>query len=354
MFISNDMLTLMKEFTQEIGISGNENRISNLLKKYYKNYCDDIIYDNLGSIFAIKKSKSKNAKKVMICAHMDEIGFLVNEIKDDGLLKVISIGNISNQILLGKRVDILTSSNEKIKGVVLTKKIQKNDLKLDDIFIDIGATSKKEVIDVGVKLGDSAVLSGEFDVLLDKRLASKAWDNRYGCILGVEILKELKDYKFDFDLYIGATVQNEVGLRGSITSTNLVKPDMCIVLDCLASNDIDNNTSNTGKLGEGVLASFYDKSMIPNRALLDYFIDICESNNIKYQHYYSMDDSDAGWIHKLLEGCPTLKVCICARNIKTNSTIIDFDDYINSKKSIIELIKLLSVNDIEFFKTHNR
>lgn len=354
MVISDSTINLMKEFTQEIGVSGSENKISSLLKKHYENYCDEIIYDNLGSIFAIKKSKTKNANKVMICAHMDEVGFLVNKVEDNGLLKLISLGNISNQGLLGKRVDILTSSNKTIKGVVVVKNNKKNDLKLDDILIDIGASSKEEVINSGIKLGDSVVLSGDFEVLLEKRAVSKAWDNRYGCILGVEILRYLKDYEFDFDLYIGATVQNEVGLRGSITSTNLVKPDMSIVLDCLASDDIENNKSNTGKLGEGVLASFYDKSMMPNKALLDYFIDTCENNDIKYQYYYSMDDSDAGWIHKLLEGCPTLKVCICARNTKTNSLIIDFEDYINSKKSVIELIKSLSLEDIEFFKTHNR
>ncbi|MGL4796819.1 MAG: M42 family metallopeptidase [Paraclostridium sp.] len=359
MILNESTINLMKELTQICGVSGNESKISKALQKHYERYSDEIIFDNLGSVFAVKKSKNLNAKKVMICAHMDENGFIVKDINKDGLIKILPIGNVFEQSLIGKRVRISLVEKE-IRGVIVTKSqlaiSDKNiSIKANEMFVDIGAISKKEVLECGIKLGDAVVVDGEFESLLNgKRLASKAWDNRYGCVLGIEILEALKDIELDVDLYVGCSVLNEAGLRGCITATNLIAPDMAIVLDCVYSDDVNGKDDNTGKLGEGVLASFYDKSMMPNRALLNHLVDICEYNEIKYQHYYSMDDSDGGWIHKLLQGCPTLKICICSRNTKTNSAIIDANDYLCAKKSALKVIKSLNNEAIEKFKAENR
>ncbi|WP_024615570.1 M42 family peptidase [Clostridium sp. Ade.TY] len=362
MVLNDNTLNLMKEITQIIGVSGYEKNISIALQNHYKKYTDDIVFDNLGSVFALKKSKKENARKIMICAHMDEVGFIVHEIKENGLIKILPIGNIFSKSLIGQRVRILNSKEKEIVGVIVSKSQlalsndeKKMDIKFDKLLVDIGAESKEEVFENGIRIGDSIVVDGKFESLLNgKRLASKSWDDRYGCILGIEILESLKDVELDVDLYVGCTVQNEVGLRGCITSTNLIKPDLAIVLDCLYSNDVNGNEENTGKLGEGILASFYDKSMMPNRLLLNYLIDICEENSIKYQHYYSMDDGDGGWIHKLLEGCPTLKACICARNMKTNSSIIDSNDYLAAKSAVLEIIKSLNSEKVDMFKAENR
>lgn len=362
MILNDNTLNLMKEITQVVGVSGSEKNISVALQNHYKKYSDEIIFDNLGSVFAVKKSKRENAKKVMVCAHMDEVGFIVHEIKESGLIKILPIGNVFSQSLIGQRVRIINSNGKEVIGVIVSKSQlslnndeKKMVTKVDKLLVDIGATSKEEVLENCIRVGDSIVIDGKFESLLDgKRLVSKSWDNRYGCVLGIEILKALKDVELDVDLYVGCTVQNEVGLRGCITSTNLIRPDLAIVLDCLYSNDINGNEENTGKLGEGILASFYDKSMMPNRALLNYLIDICENNDIKYQHYYSMDDGDGGWIHKLLEGCPTLKACICARNMKTNSSIIDSNDYLAAKSAVLEVIKSLNSEKVDIFKAENR
>lgn len=360
MILNENTINLMKELTQVCGVSGNESKISKALQKNYKKYSDEIIFDNLGSVFAVKKSKNPNAKKVMICAHMDENGFIVKDINSEGLIKILPIGNVFEQALIGKRVRISISENEEIRGIIVTKSqlgiSDKNvSIKSNEMFVDIGATSKKEVLECSIKLGDAVVVDGEFESLLNgKRLVSKAWDNRYGCVLGIEILEALKDIELDVELYVGCSTLNEAGLRGCITATNLIAPDMAIVLDCLYSDDVNGKDDNTGKLGEGVLASFYDKSMMPNRALLNHLIDVCEENDIKYQHYYSMDDSDGGWIHKLLQGCPTLKVCICSRNTKTNSAIIDANDYLCAKKAALKVIESLNTELVEAFKAENR
>lgn len=352
--LEKNTLDLMKDLTQEIGVSGSEKGISKVLQGYYKNLCDEIIFDNLGSVFAIKKSEIENAKKVMICSHMDELGFMVKEIKDNGLIRVLVLGNIPLKEVINKRVSIVNKNGELVEGVISLIKSSKN-REMDNLYIDIGAESKEEVINYKIDIGNQIIINGEFKELLDgKRIVSKAWDDRFGCVLGIEILRELKDVKLDFDLYVGCSVQNLVGLRGSITSTNLIKPDLAIVTDCLEANDIKNTDDQTGKLGDGLLVSYYDKSMMPNKLLLKELINICDRENIKYQYYYSMDESDGGWIHKLLNGCPTLKLSICARNLKSNSAIIDARDYLSSKEALKSVLKELNIEKIEFFKTENR
>ncbi|MGL5646809.1 MAG: M42 family metallopeptidase [Clostridium sp.] len=334
------MVDLIKKLSEEIGVSGREERVSKLLLENYKDIAEKVIYDNLGSTFVVKEGKSE--KRVMVCAHIDESGFIVKEINSKGYLKVISLGDIKLEDNIGQRVIVVNNLEEKINGVVVS--IDK------DVLIDIGATSNEDVIKNNIGLGNEAILKGEFTRLLNNRITSKALDNRVGCALGIELLNEVSKEELDFDLFVGGTVQNKVGFRGSITSTNLVKPDFSIVLDVLECKEKDEE----GKLGEGLLVSFYDKGMMPNKKALRYLINICEENNIKYQHYYSLDQGDGGWIHKVLEGCPTLKISIPGKNIEGNSTIIHMNDYENAKKALVEIIKSLRLKDIEDFKTENR
>ena len=355
--ITNKTLELMRELTQVIAVSGNEINISRILQKYYREYTDEIVYDNLGSVYGVKKSKKPNAPKVMISSHMDEVGFIVKEFTKNGLIKVLSLGPECKQGLLGQRVRVMTSDGEEYKGTIVSKSNSDKDKVLDSdkILIDIGASSIEELSTLGIKFGDSIVVHGSFEVLATgKRIMSKAWNSRYGCILGIEILEALKDVELDVDLYVGCTVQHEVGLRGSQTATNLVAPDLAIVLDCLTADDISGKDDSVGKLGEGVLINFYDKSMMPNRALLNYLMTTCKNNDIPHQFYYSMSDGDGGWIHKLLKGCPTLNACICARNVENNSSIIDVNDYSAVREAVTKVVKSLNIDMIEMFRTENR
>ncbi len=358
MKIDDNTLKLAQEITQIIGVSGNERYISKALQAHYKKYADEIVFDNLGSVFAVKRCGKKNAKKVMISANMDEIGFMVNGITDNGLLKILPLGTILNQTILSQRIRLINGEGKEFKGAIVTKNSGEDKSKvidIDEMFADIGATSKEEVEQMGVRLGDSIVIDGPFEILsTGKRILSKAWNNRYGCILGIEILKALKDVELGVDLYVGCTVQKEIGLRGAETATNLVAPDLGIVLDCLQANDVEGKEDAVGKLGEGLLINYYDKSMMPNRALLNHLVDICKSNDIKYQYYYSMKENDAKWIHKLLVGCPTLMACICTRNVNTNSSIIHMDDYLAAKEAVVRVIRSLDTETIDRFKAENR
>lgn len=358
MNIDDNTLKLAQELTQIIGVSGNERYISKALQQHYRRYTDEIVFDNLGSVFAVKRCGKENAKKVMISGNMDEIGFMVNGITDNGLLKILPLGTVWDQTILSQRIRLINGEGKEFKGAIVTKNSSEDRSKIigvGEMFADIGANSKEEIKEMGIKLGDSMVIDGPFEVLATgKRILSKAWNNRYGCILGIELLEELKDVELDVDLYVGCTVQKEIGLRGAETATNLVKPDLGIVLDCLQANDIEGKEDAVGKLGEGLLINYYDKSMMPNRALISHLVDICKLNDINHQYYYSMKENDAKWIHKLLVGCPTLMACICTRNVNTNSSIIDMDDYLSAKEAVIRVIKSLDTETIDRFKAENR
>lgn len=347
--------------TQVIGVSGHEVKVSRLLKQYYQELGYEVIYDNLGSIYAVKKSKVPNAKKVMISAHLDEVGFMVKEIQDNGLLKIVPIGGIWEQTLLAQRIRLLKRDLTEVNGAIcsipphfLTESDRKAPMKIENMLVDVGCVNKEEVLKQGINIGDTLVVDGETHFLGENRILAKAWDNRYGCVLGVEILEHFKDIELPFDLYVGANVQEEVGLRGAQTATNLINPDLAIVLDCSPATDITSLKDANGVLGGGVLIRFYDRSMLPNRTLINYFEQLLIHNDIKHQYFYSLGGTDAGAIHKANNGVPTLTVCICGRNLHTNSITIDSNDLMNAKKALIKFIDSLNDEKIIMFKEENR
>lgn len=347
-------LSLLEEFTQIIGISGDEKQVSQALAKQYESLCDEIVYDNLGSIFAVKRCGKPDAKRVMVCAHMDEVGFMITEIHNNGTMSFIKIGSIDDASMHAQRVKV-KANREVVYGTIIAEDeaIQKCNGKA--MRIDVGAKSAQEVKEMGIHVGDSVVLDGPFQVLgKGKRVISKAFQNRFGCVLGIELLEALKGVTLPFDLYVGASVMEEVGIRGGITATGLIQPDLGIVLDCSMAQDVKGNENANGKLGEGVLIRYYDKGMMPNRGLLQAFETLCEKEEIKHQPFYSMGQNDAAWIHKLFSGCPTLNICICARNGHTASTMIDLNDYSCAKQSAISFVKQLDEKQIQYYKEFNR
>ena len=358
MTLSKETLSLMEELTQAFGIPGDEKEVSRILKKYYETLADEIIYDNLGSIFAIKKSKNLDAKTVMIAGHMDEVGFIVNKINEKGSLSLVPLGGWWNQTLLGQRVLVKTKSGQKIKGTIgsipphlLTEKERSAPMDIKNMLVDIGQTTKEEAEALGITMGSPVILEGPFEILEGgKRLLAKAWDNRYGCIMGIELLQALKDIDLDVNLAVGASVQEEVGIRGAQTATYLINPDAAIVFDCSPANDASADKDSFGQLGKGPLVRFIDANYLPHRGFINHYTDLLEANGIPYQYYQSLGGTDAGAIHKSFEGVMTVTMCICARNIHTNSSIIDVSDYENARKAALAMVKSLTSNTIEELK----
>jgi glutamyl aminopeptidase len=363
MKLSNERLKLFERLTQAIGISGQELEVTKILHELYKPLADEIVYDNLGSIYAVKKSKIKNAPKVMISAHMDEVGFHVGKILPDGTMKISqAYSGIWDQTMMSQRIIIQTGNGKHIPGVIdaipphfLTEELRKKPMESKDMIVDVGAKSPAEVEKMGIKEFDPFIINGPLVELNDgSRLLSKAFDNRYGCILTVETLQSLKGVDLPFDLYIGANVQEEVGLRGAETSTQMIKPDFAFVLDCSPANDMGNNKEGLGYLGEGLLIRFVDKSMIAFKELLNFQIEHAEKTKSKYQYYLSTGGTDAGAVHKSNDGVLTLTHCICARNIHTAGTIMDLNDYEAARVTLLSMLKALNKDKIESFKKERR
>lgn len=172
-----------------------------------------------------------------------------------------------------------------------------------------------------------------------KRILAKAWDNRYGVGLAIELLKELRGTKLPNVLYAGATVQEELGARGARTAAGLIQPDLCYVLDASAAGDATGDRSAFGQLGRGALLRVFDPTMITHRGLIEFIRDTAETHKIPYQYFISQGGTDAGQVHLQGSGIPTAVVGVCARYIHTSASILHVDDYAAAKELLIKLVQ---------------
>lgn len=330
------------------GLSGRENKVREELEKDFLKYDIEIIKDNLGSIYALKKSKIKNALKVVVDSHMDEVGFSVVEITDEGLIKVEKVGGLWEMTLLTNRISIHTSEGKVIKGTILspaphdlTQDTLKKMPKISEIFIDIGATSKNNVFELGVKLGDSVIFSSTIEYIANDKVLAKAADNRIGVVACLMLLHELKDVDLPFDLFVGASTQEEVGLRGARTINAKVAPDFAIVVDVSPAKTKDEN----GLVGGGALIRIMDATSIVNPKIIDWQRKIAKTKKIKTQEFFSKGGTNAGIIHLLNEGVLTAQTGIVAKNLHSQSTLFSLSDV----KELIKFLKVLIV-DLSPFK----
>lgn len=357
--LTKKQLKRLETVTQIDAIPGHEQQLARYLEQQLTKMGYKMVRDNLGSIFGLKKSHHKDAPRVIVGAHMDEVGFTVSQIKDNGLISVSARGGIDPLTVLAKRVRLTVNEGKTINGSVdalpphLSNEAN-NKLKISDLSFDFGFINKQAAIDAGVLVGAMIVVDGPF-VVLDQgqRLLSKAFDNRYGVFMALEIAEYFQNKKLDIDLYIGATVQEEVGLRGAQTISHVIKPDFAIVLDCSPARDTFGKDQE-GALGGGVLLRYFDRSMLGFRELIAFQEKIADKLKVKSQYYSSPGGTDAGAFHLAQAGVLTLTHCICARNIHTCSSVIDTDDVLGAKKVLIAILKALDQPLIEKFKMERR
>lgn len=354
-------LTMLKELTDANGIAGNERQPREVMRKYIKPFADKIETDNLGSLIA-EKVGDANGPKIMVAGHLDEVGFMVTQIDDRGFVKFQTVGGWWGQVMLSQRVTITTRKSEEIIGVIGSKpphilpaEVRNKPVDVKDMFIDIGATSKEEVLSWGVLPGDMITPYFEFNVMKnDKLLLAKAWDNRIGCAIAIDVLRALKDEQHPNIVYGVGNVQEEVGLRGAKTSTFKIQPDIGFSVDVGIAGDTPGITAkeSTSKIGAGPQIIIYDASMVSHKGLRDFVVDIAEEHNIPYQFdAMSGGGTDAGSIHLTANGVPALAIGIATRYIHSHAGILHRDDYENAVKLIVEVIKKLdrdTVNKIIF------
>lgn len=354
--MNQETMELFKTLTELPGASGNEHQVRAFMRKMLTPYADEIIQDGLGSIFGLKKG-NEAGPTVMVAGHMDEVGFMVTDITENGMIRFQTLGGWWSQVLLAQRVEIITDHGPVI-GVVgsipphlLSEALRQKPMAIKNMLIDIGADNREDAKKIGIKPGQQIVPVSAFTPMAnEKKILAKAWDNRYGCGLAIELLKELKDEKLPNMLYSGATVQEEVGLRGAQTAAEMIQPDIFFALDASPANDMSGDKSQFGQIGKGALLRIFDRTMVTHRGMREFVLDTAETHNIPYQYFISQGGTDAGRVHTSNQGVPSAVIGICSRYIHTHASIVHVDDYAAAKELIIRLVKSCDQSTVDSIK----
>ena len=320
---------LLEKLSNAISPTGFEGEVRNFLKDEISSYVDEIKIDKMGNLIIHKKG---NGPKILIDAHMDEVGFILTGFNEDGTLRFSSLGGVNSKVVPSKVVYI---GENMIPGVIGLKPIhlqgkeeRKQGLKYSDFSIDIGANSKEDAKNY-VELGDFLVFDTLYDEFGEGFIKGKAFDDRVGCGVLVELLKE----NYNCDLYGVFNVQEEIGDRGAYVSAYQVNVDIGIAIEGTVCADLPNieNHLKATELKKGPAISIMDKTSIFNNEIIEDLIKIAKKNNIPYQRRKStMGSNDAGAIHGVLNGAKVATVSVPCRYIHSSVTVASLEDYINT------------------------
>lgn len=328
--MKNLNIELLKKLLAVYSPAGNENRVTQLIKEEVQNFADEVYTDALGNLIVRKKGEGK---KIMLAGHMDQIGLMVTHIDEKGFIRFTNIGGISPAITYSQRIIF---ENGTI-GVVGCERIDSlKDLTLEKLFIDIGASSKEET-EEKISIGDICVYHSEV-LIDDKNVISQALDDRIGCFVMIEALKELKSSPND--IYFVFTVQEEVGTRGAKTAGYAIEPDVAIAFDITATGDTPKAKPMAVKLGCGPAVKIKDNSILCHPKVKNLMIDIAQKNKIPYQlEVLEFGGTDSGAIHLTRSGVPSGVLSIPSRYIHSNCEMVSLSDVRNAIDLTIKILQ---------------
>jgi len=340
---------LFKELTEAAGVPGYEGEVRSIIRRYLEPVAR-IESDKLGSIIGVS-SGTADSPRVMLAGHMDEVGFMVSQVTDEGFIRFVPLGGWWDQVMLAQRVVIKTSSGDVIGLLgakpphLLDREEAEKPVKKKDMYIDIGATSADEVKSCGVRPGDPIIPICPFSALSPgKTYMGKAWDDRLGCALFIETLQRVKGQPHPNVIYAAGTVQEEVGLRGARTSVHNVNPDVAIILEVDIAGDVPGikPEESAVKLGKGPSLLLYDAAMIPNLRLRDLVISTADENDIPLQFSAMRGGAtDGAEIHLHNEGVPTVVLAVPTRHIHSHAGILHRSDYNHARELLTKLLMKL-------------
>ena len=369
-------LKLLETLCNAFGPSGHEHEAQKIVQEYGKKYADEVLQDGLGSVIF---RKGEGGPKIMLAGHIDEIGFVITEIKKDGYLAFHQLGGWWDQTLLTQEVIISPyEGGEKIIGVIgapppyiLPPEARTKVVTKEKMFIDIGCSSADEVKELGIRVGDPAVPHAIFRTMKRTRkekkdddkdakeetrevtiAVAKAFDDRIGVFIILEALKRISENNISLpnEVYFVSTTQEEVGLRGARTASQKIKPDIGFALDVDISGDSPGAEGLVQKMGKGVSISAGDGSMIPNPRLRKFVLKLAEEKEIKHQPaFLKSGGTDAGIIHLAGMGAPSLFLGIPTRYIHSHHGMLDFDDVENAIQLLVEVLQKLDTKTVESF-----
>lgn len=320
-------LQLLEKLCLANGISGDEQNVRELIAREIKDYADKITVDNLGNLLVFKKGKNKPAHKLMLCAHMDEVGFMVTDVSSDGYIKFDEVGGVDRRILPGKQVTI---GKNNINGVIgikpvhLTKSDESGAIpELSDMYIDIGADSREDALKY-ISPGDSIYFCSSF-TQNGSRIISKALDDRFGCFVLINMIKS----ELLYDMHFVFAVQEEVGLRGATVAAYSTAPEFAVVVESTTAADIPEieSAKQVCRLEDGAVISVMDRATIYDREMVKSAFRVAEAIGAKAQYKRAVaGGNDSGAIHKSRGGVRTLAISLPCRYIHAPFCVADIAD----------------------------
>ncbi len=343
-------MMILRQLSDAIGVSGNEDDVRRIIVNAVRDHVDRVEIDAMGNVLALKRGLDPDPLRVMVAAHMDEIGLMIVGHDEDGTLRVRSVGGIDRRLLPGT---VYAVGGDRIPGVIGGKPIHllesgeaEKAPKIEDVRVDIGAKDKGEAEKLA-PLGTYAAFATSFQELEDGIVSGKAFDDRAGCAVLVELVR---GEPFGFDLHAAFTVQEEVGLRGARVAAFSIDPDCAFALEGTIADEIpkDKDVSPTTEMGKGPAITVMDRSFIADRRLVRLLIDTAEAQKIPYQiKQPGMGGTDAGAIHLAREGVPSATVAVPSRYIHSPVALLSMTDYGDTVRLMRESLKRLTRDLLE-------
>ncbi|MHA1616855.1 MAG: M42 family metallopeptidase [Candidatus Njordarchaeales archaeon] len=344
-----EIISLLEKLSNAFGPPGFEDEVREIVKEELEGVTSDIRVDALGNLIAYKKG-SENYPVVMLDAHMDEVGFLITHIDKRGFLRFQPLGGFDERVLYAQQVVIRTKNGDKILGFIgakaphlLKPEERSKVLGIDELFIDIGATSEEEAREMGIEIGSVGTFATKFTRLSRNRVMGKAFDDRVGLTVMITAMKMLKDTNYNI---IGvASVQEEVGLRGARTAAWQATPDLALALEGTAAADIPGTPEHkeSTAMGKGPAITIADRSIIAHPKIVKLLVNAAEENNIPYQFKRVIaGGTDAGVIHLTKGGVPAGVVSVPCRYIHGPAAFLDLRDLENTIKLVVAFVRKAS------------
>jgi len=340
---------VLERLSNACGVAGKEDEVRNLMREFLTGYVDEVREDKLGNIIGVKHGRGSKPIKVMLAAHMDEVGLLVKTITKDGFIQFTKMGGIDDRILLAQKVIIHTEKGQ-IPGIIGSKPphIQKEEerkkvMTYDELFIDVGAESLEEVKEMGVKIGDPISFDVKFAKSGKDAVIGKAFDDRVGCAIMVEVMKCLKDV--ECTVYAVGTVQEELGLRGATTAAFSIYPDVGLALDVTVAGDVPGVKEHEApaKMRKGPSITVADYGLVTHPKVLRLLVDAAEAKGIPYQLESGLQGTtDAARISLTREGVPSGVVSVPTRYIHSPVSMISLKDAENTIALVVEAINRIT------------
>lgn len=342
-------MDILRQLSDCFGVSGFEDEVRDQVNKFISPFVDEVRTDTLGNLFAVRKGKGNFT--LMLDAHMDEVGFILKWIEDSGYLRFSPLGGWDPRIIPGHRVEILLRSGEKRYGIIgsapphiLTEEERKKPIPIESMFIDVGAASCQDALDMGFHIGDPLTIHYPFTELAKGYVTGKAFDDRAGCAVMIETASRLADKDLDIDIVFSFVIGEEVGLRGAHTSAYQIDPDLAIALEGTIGADMPGvpQSGQPVRLGRGPAITVADNSIIVSRKLIQALESIAEEAAIPYQYKLpTYGGTDAGAIHLTKAGILAGVVSVPCRFIHSPTSTLRLNDFENTVRLMTGFIERL-------------